>query len=290
MADTQFETLIRRFANSESGRLRHYIYILGAYWKDKFPPRKTCEQKHSDQPARDGPNDLSAEALRHGLEKLPKELQQATEAMLIESTLYPDFIFPDQAPGPNGRHFFLGNYYEPPKYEILLALNRENYAWHGPQFWDNFFVVGRGGEGRSLRWLQRMDKDARRKIRKVYLSLDARDLTGEELTSDAERRSWICYQRGAIFDPISMMEEFDQECNRVAERLCAIWYFKLEILASLKLESLVVDVRDAVGLDGSCLAGPFMGSAPSFGRNRPNSVEILAEDDELAAEILEGFR
>lgn len=289
MADDQFDTLICRFTNSEPGRLRHYIYILAAYWKGKFTPRKTSDQKHSNQPGSGGTNDLSAEAIRHGLEKLPKELRQATEAMLVDSTLYADFIFPDQAPGPNGKHFFFGNYYEPPKYEILLALNRENYAWHGPQFWENFFVVGRGSECGSMRWLQRLDKAVQRKIQKVYISLDSRDLTGEALSSETEHRSWICYQRGAIYDPLELLDEFDQECNEVAERLSAIWYFKLETLTSLGLKCLVVDLRHAVGLDGSCLGGPFMSIAPSFGMNKPDSVKILAEDDGLAAEILESF-
>ena len=289
MANSQFDALIQRFANSEPGRLRHYIYIPGAYWKDKSRLRKTSDHNHSDQPGRDGANDFSAEAIRSGLEKLPEEIRQIIEAMLIDSTLTPDFIFPDQTPGPNGKHLFLGNYYEPTKYQILLALNRENYAWHGPQFWDNYFVVGRGMERHSMRWLQRMDKDLQRKVRKVYISLDSRDITGEELSSETERMAWICYQQGAVYDPIKLMNEFDQECSVVFERLVAIWYFKLETLTSLELESLVVDVRNAVGLDGSDIGALFMNNRPRFGVAIPDNVKIYADDDEEAAEMLENF-
>ena len=284
--EDRFVATISHSTSVLPGHLRHHDYVLGAHDSTKAI---SSEPVNDGTIQRQNANDaaiLSGEELRAGLRKLPKEICDAIESAFIKSTLAPGFIFPDQAPGPNGKYSFNGEYFEPTRYEVLLGLNRANYLLRGSQFWSNFFVIGNGPAHDSMRWLRRMHKDVRAKIRKVYISLSRDDKPGEGDTSE-KNRAFAAYSQGADYDPLDLMYNFDNHTVNYETALRWGWIDKLSCLQHLKLENLIIDVRDASGLDDSFLDNYFMYMAPRF--TKPQSVKVIANDDASAASLLSIF-
>ena len=285
LADDRFVAIINHLTAALPGHLRHYVYILGALNSTKAEPSKTIAGGTVQQQKANDASVLSGEELRAGFQKLPKEIRDAIETAFIESTLTPGFIFPDQAPGLNGKHFFSGDYFEPTKYEVLLGLNRANYLFHGFHFWSNYFVIGKGPACDSMRWLGRMHDDARAKIRNVYISL-SRDDEPERSETRAEYMSWAYHHH--VYDPLGLMLNFDREAVHFNALLKWRWLEKVWSLRHLKLENLIIDVRDAFGLDDSFLGDVFMRLVPHF-YQKPQSVKVIANNDAWAAALLSMF-
>ena len=285
--EDRFLATINHVTSALPGHLRHNNYVLGAHDSTKA---KSSEPITDGTVQRQNANDaaiLSGEELRAGFQKLPKEIRDEIESIFIKSTLAPGFIFPDQAPGPNGKHFFIGEYFEPTNYEVLLGLNRANYLLHGPQFWSNFFVIGNGPAHDSMRWLRRMHKDVRAKIRKVYISLSRDDKPGKGDTSE-ENRAFAAYSRGADYDPLELFYNFDSHTVDCETALRWGWIAKLSCLDHLKLENLILDVRDALSFDNNFLRHCFRHIVP-FLFKKPQSVKVIANDDASAAALLSMF-
>ena len=287
LPDDRYVAIINRLASAIPGKLRHYVYILGAHDSAKPRPKITMTDGNVQRQKANDASVLSGEELRAGLRKLPKEICDAIESAFIKSTLAPGFIFPDQAPGPNGKHSFNGEYFEPTRYEVLLGLNRANYQLHSFQFWSNFFVVDAGTEYNSLDWLDRMHEDVQAKIRNVYIS-PSRDDMDKKAKTGAEYKAWASHLRGAVYDPLKLMHDFDRETIRLKDTLMMTWHRKMWYLKYLELENLIIDVRDAFGLDDSFLGDDFMHLMPPFTR-KPQSVKVIANDDASAASLLSIF-
>ena len=287
LPDDRFNAINMHLKSASPGHLRHYIYILGAHDSTNPKPSKTIAYDSFQQQKANDARVLSSEQLRVGFQKLPKEIRDAIESAFIKSALTPGFVFLDRAPGPNGKHFFLGNYFEPTKYEVLLGLNRATYQLHGRSFWSNYFVVGNGPASYSMHSLRRMHKDVRAKIRKVYISL-SRDDKPNRAAHGAEYIASNSYHQGVVSDPVELMHKFDTDTVRLNARIKWRWCEKMMYLSHLQLENLIIDVRDAFGVDDSFLGDSFMPKVPQFSK-KPQKVEILANDDETAVALLSMF-
>lgn len=286
VSDDRFVAIINHLSFAMPQRLRHYVCILGSHDSTRGRPKIDTTEPTVQRPNANEASVLSSEELRLGLQKLPKELCDAIESAFIKDTLAPGFIFPDQAPGPDGKHLFFGSSFEPTRYEVLLGLNRENYLVHGAQFWSNLFVIGKGPAWFSMRWLERMHDDVKAKVRNVYISL-SRDDNPERSNSRAEYLARAS-DHGGILDPLGSMQLFDSEVVDFNTTLQNRWYRKMMCLKHLKLERLIIDVRDAFGLDDTFVGLSFMRTMPPF-VNKPQSAKIIANDDALAAAMLSVF-
>ena len=286
LSDDQFAAIINRLTYAMPERLRHYVCILGAHDSLRGRPKIITTERTVQRPNANDASVLSSEELRLGLQKLPKEICDAIESAFIKDTLAPGFIFPDQAPGPDGKHLFFGRSFEPTRYEVLLGLNRENYLVHGAQFWSNLFVIGKGPARSSMRWLERMHDDVKAKVRNVYISL-SRDDNPQRPDSMAECLGWAS-DHGGILDPVGSMQHFDNAVVDFNTALQYRWYQKMVCLEHLKLERLIIDVRDAFGLDDTFVGLSFMRTMPFF-VNKPQSAKIIANDDASAAAMLSVF-
>ena len=280
LPDDRFIALINHLTAALPGHLRHYVHILGDGTKAR-PGKAIAGGTVQRQKANDA-SVLSSEQLRAGLQKLPKEIRDAIQTAFIKSTLTPGFIFPDQAPGPNGKHFLCGDYFEPTKYEVLLGLNRANYLFHGLHFWSNYFVIGKGSTCDSMRWLGRMHGGARAKIRNVYISFSRDDQPVRSKTL-AEYMAWASHRD--LYDPLDLMLSFDSQAIHFNALLKWKWLEKVWSLRHLKLENLIIDIRDSFGLDDSFLGEDFMRLVPHFSQ-KPQIVKVIANDDAWAAALL----
>ena len=287
LPDDRFVAVINHLTSSLPERLRHYVYILGAHDGTKAKPSKTIADGTIQRQKANKDSVLSSEELRVGLQKLPKEIRDAIKSALIKSALAPGFIFPDQTPGLNGKHFFFGEYFEPTKYEVLLGLNRADYLLYGSQFWSNVFVIGSGPALYSLGWLRRMHEDVQSRLRKVYINL-SRDDKPKRAETNAEYMAWASYHEGVDYDPLELMHNFDNDAVGCNATLRWRWHEKMFDLRDLKLENLIIDVRDAFGLDDSFLGEDFMRIVPRF-VEKPQSVKVIANDEASAAILLSMF-
>ena len=284
LPDDQFVAIINRLRSASPGRLQYYVYILGAHDSTKDKPNQTIPDGTSYRQKCNDAGVLSAEELRTGFQKLPKEIRDTIESVFIKSTLAPGCIFPDQAPDLNGTHFFFGEHFEQTKYEVLLGLNRANYLLHGVQFWSNLFVIGNGPAYQSMRWLRRMHTDVQARIRKVYISLSKDDEPQRPGTS-VEYIPWASYHEGAVYDPLQLMHNFDNQTHNFNVSLMWTWREKLLCLEHLELENLIIDVRDAFDFDGRLLGEEFMRVRLRYTK-KPQNVKIIASNDALAATLL----
>ena len=277
-----------RMSVASPERLHHYTNILSGHLPSDMRERIACPTWHHQAPPKAAviPTQLTVDELRSGLERLPTELRLQIEENFIQSCVGQDFIFPDQKPGINGFHEFQGELFEPMRYETFLCLNKANYHWHSPQFWDSYFVVGPGPASDSMQWLQRMAKSVRNRVQKVYISLDIIDYNFDEMRA-AEYRSWITPRDDV--DVLGLFDKYDRETASHNIRLRDIWRCKLKTLTELKLKSLVIDLRNARGVDGSYMASRVWLYMPRFGKNKPEEIKILADRDELASFYMEAF-
>ena len=292
LEDGKWAALVIRLASASSEQIRHYVNILGAYYSGAKQQQPTPAVKRPEprvEMLNNERSELSGSELRAFLDRLPVELHNGIVDTFLEYTLEPDFVFPDQEPGPNGLHEFHGHFYAPTKYEVLLGLNRANFDFHGSQFWENYFVVGRGDKSQTMNWLHRMKPDIQAKLQNVYINLASADLDIDETGTSAEYMAWTCYHQGTFEDPLDLMSDFDQEANRHNGRLMSLWWRKLWEFRNIGLKNLVIDVRGAYGIDGGFLGERFMTGCFVFGRKRPENVKILAESEEVAARLLSMF-
>ena len=284
LPDDQYAAIINRLRSALPRRLQYYVYILGAHESIKDKPDKTITLGTSQRQKGNNACVLSAEELRTGFQKLPKEIRDVIESVFIKSTLAPGCIFPDQAPDLNGKHFFFGEHFEQTKYEVLLGLNRANYLLHGFQFWSNLFVIGKGPAYESMRWLRRMHTDVQARIRKVYINL-SRDDEPQIPGTSAEYIPWASYHGGPVYDPLELMHTFDNHTHNFNVSLMCTWREKLLCLEQLELENLIIDVRDAFDFDGRLLGEDFMRVRLRYTK-KPQNVKIIASNDALAATLL----
>ena len=292
LEDGKWAALVIRLASASSEQIRHYVNILGAYSSRKRQPQPTPAVKGQEPRAKrvkDGRSELSGSELRALLDRLPVELHNRIVDTFLEYTLEPDFVFPDQEPGHNGLHEFHGHFYAPTKYEVLLGLNRANFDFHGSQFWENYFVVGRGDKSQTMNWLHRMKPDIQAKLQNVYINLASADLDIGEAGTSAEHMAWTCYHQGTFMNPLGLMSDFDREADRHDIRLMGLWWRKLWEFRNIQLKNLIIDVRGAYGMDGGFLGELVMSGCCVFGQKRPEKVKILAESEEVAAHLLSMF-
>lgn len=132
-----------------------------------------------------------------------------------------------------------------------------------------------------------MAPDIRAKLRNVYINLDTADLDLGTAGTNAECMAYTCYQQGTFEDPVELMGEFDLEADRHGSRLLELWCEKVGELCDrgIWLKSLVIDVRDAYGIDGRFLGDWFMSTVPRFGKRRPENVRVLAGSVEVAERL-----
>lgn len=262
LSDSKWIKLFTRMHSISVERLAHYTDILGAYHPQ--PPRerkvrKTYQNLHKTAGT---PTQLSGDEIRSAFGRLPLELRHKIEDDFIKSSLAQDFFFPDQNPGTNGLHEFHGEFFEPMKYEVLLGLNKATYDLHSSKFWNSYFVIGPGPATDSMQWLQRMPKSERKRVQKVYISLDTIDFAFDE-KNGVKYRAWELYQREKIVDdPIRLMQEYDLEMSLYHHQLWNIWKCKLDLLAELDLKVLAIDIRNAGSVDGINLASKFVWRLP----------------------------
>ncbi len=134
-----------------------------------------------------------------------------------------------------------------------------------------------------------MDDDVRAKVKNIYISLNAVDLDDGDRGTNAEYQAWVCHEQGAVDDVLYSMDYVDYDINRMKTNLDNIWYRKMYRLTDMKLQNLVIDCRNVYGVDGSFLAVPFMRLVPQFSRKRSKNVRVIADEDEVATQLLELF-